>query len=882
MGAEVRVQHAYPAAMDFLRRHGPEALAVLHDLLAHAELASGSAESGTWSYSQDPATMGVTSATDPNGRVSTSTWDANANPLTSTDALGRRSSFTYTAKNRVLTATDPLGVTTTNSYDNNANLTATSRPLTATGAIATTAYAYDPARPGDLVSTTDPTNRVSTSAYDTVGNRIREADPLGNATTFAYDGIGRMTSSSTPMSKTTTHTYNAFGQRTSSTDALANTNSWAYDAKANRTSETDANGQTTAFAYNSADQQISVTRPDSTVERTSFDSAGNVASQTDALGRVTTFGYDARHRRTSATDSLGRVTRYAYDKSGNKSSLIDAAGRTTTFGYDAADQHISTGYSDGSTPPVLYGYDANGRRNSMIDASGAGTYTYDSLGRLIRHANGSGATVGYSYDLADRLTSIAYPVPGQVVARSYDSAGRLAGVSDWLGHTTTFAYDPDSTLVRRNYPNGVVSNFSYDGAARVSAVGHAAGATTLLNLAYSRDKVGSVTAENAKGFGYDVRNRLVSTTGPTRSYTYGSADDLTKVSIPSGTTSTMAYDAAHQLTSLGLSPAPATGPDYSFSYDAQGNRTAKKTSLGVPVASYTYDQANRLIASGSGAYTYDGDGLRTAKTGTDQGTFTWDVSEGLPLLLHDGTNAYVTGPGGLPLQQIDASGRVLYYQGDQLGSTRLLTDATGAVAASYDYDPYGNQTTTTTTSPTIVNPLRFAGQYTDAETGFIYLRARYYDPATGQFLTKDPVEGGSCTPYDYVCGDPVNALDLDGRQRCWKRNGKWRCGDDPAESLIKFFSARRLFDPRSAPANAASGAVGNRIGRAAKPARSWKRGRGFYQPRSVVPDFITGFATFLDFQIDQDQISQPVPSYASKPAYMCSKRYADAHGRCGP
>ncbi len=73
------------------------------------------------------------------------------------------------------------------------------------------------------------------------------------------------------------------------------------------------------------------------------------------------------------------------------------------------------------------------------------------------------------------------------------------------------------------------------------------------------------------------------------------------------------------------------------------------------------------------------------------------------------------------------------YHHDQLGSPRSLSSATGATAATATYGPYGNLTASTGR----LSPLGFAGEYTDAETGFQYLRARYYDPVTGQFLSRD-------------------------------------------------------------------------------------------------------------------------------------------------
>jgi RHS repeat-associated protein len=139
--------------------------------------------------------------------------------------------------------------------------------------------------------------------------------------------------------------------------------------------------------------------------------------------------------------------------------------------------------------------------------------------------------------------------------------------------------------------------------------------------------------------------------------------------------------------------------------------------------------------------------------------FVWDAADGLPLVLQDGSTLYVTGPGGLPLEQVSGT-TVLYYQQDQLGSTRAITDSAGAIAASYTYDAYGNLTSQTTGS--VSNPFLYTGQYRDSETGLYYLRARYYDPATAEFLSRDPKVAKSWDPYAYAAGDPLNAADPSG------------------------------------------------------------------------------------------------------------------------
>src|SRR5919198_2079825 len=97
-----------------------------------------------------------------------------------------------------------------------------------------------------------------------------------------------------------------------------------------------------------------------------------------------------------------------------------------------------------------------------------------------------------------------------------------------------------------------------------------------------------------------------------------------------------------------------------------------------------------------------------------------------------------------------------YYYGDQLGSIRAVTDRSGSVAATYNYDAYGKRTSVT---GSLYNPFGYAGEYTDGESGLLYLRARYYDPATQQFLTRDPIEAVTEQPYGYSLGTPTNLVD---------------------------------------------------------------------------------------------------------------------------
>jgi RHS repeat-associated protein len=205
--------------------------------------------------------------------------------------------------------------------------------------------------------------------------------------------------------------------------------------------------------------------------------------------------------------------------------------------------------------------------------------------------------------------------------------------------------------------------------------------------------------------------------------------------VAGSTTTNFTYDNSDQL----LSTAVVGGATTSYSYDNAGRRTSSgSTTLG-------WNQQDRMVSFGSSAgYAYNGVGLRTSKTvsGTAE-AFVWEVADGLPLLIGDGTTSYVSGPGGLPLEQINGS-TVLYYQQDQLGSTRAITDSTGAVAESYTYDAYGN---ISSQSGSVSNPFLYSGEYRDGESGYYNLRARYYDPSTGQFISRDPKDRVPLGPH---------------------------------------------------------------------------------------------------------------------------------------
>jgi RHS repeat-associated protein len=182
------------------------------------------------------------------------------------------------------------------------------------------------------------------------------------------------------------------------------------------------------------------------------------------------------------------------------------------------------------------------------------------------------------------------------------------------------------------------------------------------------------------------------------------------------------------------------------------------------VTAYTYSPSGALASvttpSVSVSYTSDARNLRQSRTvGAVTQQFTWSSVGGLPLLLSDGEHSYIYGVSSTPIAQVDeATGAVQYLHSDLLGTPRLVTDAGGSQVGTSTVDAFGSLTT----HSGVQSAFGFTGNWTDPDTGLLYLRARDYDPETGQFLTVDPLVDQTRQPYAYAGNNPVTRTDPSG------------------------------------------------------------------------------------------------------------------------
>jgi RHS repeat-associated protein len=382
-------------------------------------------------------------------------------------------------------------------------------------------------------------------------------------------------------------------------------------------------------------------------------------------------------------------------------------------------------YPDGSF--VRYAYDAGGRLASIETPGGATSFGYDSTGRLVNVSDTQAGATIYAYDLSGRVSQVLLP-DGSTTSYTRNSRG-------WV--TDLRAMAADGVTILRD------ESFTYDSA------GNRLHTTELgREVTYGFDAAGRIVAESRTGadpgtlaYSYDADWNLLQKGGQTLSY-----DGYLRLT-GDGIWTSYTYDAAGR-------PVTRSRPGLTqqFSYDSLGRLTGVSQTGGIPSQiSLEYDGndlLNRVVVDGVGR------------------RLLWDPASSVPRLLEERTDAndllrrYVYGLG--PVAVVDETGVHAIHR-DALGSVRLITSSNGNMT-QYAFDAYGDQTVGLADG---TSSLRYAGELFLPELGLYYLRARFYDPAAGRFLTPDPLEPTpdlplTYNPYLYASGNPVRFTDPTG------------------------------------------------------------------------------------------------------------------------
>jgi RHS repeat-associated protein len=668
----------------------------------------------------------LTSVTDPLGRAIRLDYEPVFHHLKSLqDARGNVTRFEYDAQGNLTRLEKPLGVETRFGWDANGNLTSVTD---AEGS--TTRLTYDAL--GNSTEVRDALGNVTRFEYDSLSRRIRAVDPLGGEARQSFDALDRVVQFVNRLGQSTTATYDREGRLIRGLDFAGRATSFRYDARNNLSQVTDALGQ--------------VTRYDFTTPDCGCTASANLAQFRDAAGYTRVQTYDSEDRLLATTDALGHTTRYAYDARGNIAKKTGPNGELTTFEYDAAGQLIRKAFADGTE--ARFAYDQAGNLVSASNQHVTLTHTYDELKRLTSVTDSRfQKTIRYSYNKLGKRTAMTDP-EGGVTSYAYDANRRLAAVTSPSGAVVRLGRDPLGRISTIDYAGAASASFRYDDAGRIAELAYAqAGATTPWALfRYSYDAAGNATAvagpDGSHIYQYDATNRLLRAhhdLAPAEVYTYDGAGNRTG----SAADPAYRYDPAGRLLA-------AEGA--SFAYDRNGNLIRKTTAnqtaprARAGTTRYTWDPEDRLVrvdlpGGGDVAYKYDPFGRRIEKNAN--GVVTIWLYDGNDILLEMDvggrrTARYTHGRGiDWPLA-VERDARTWFYHADVLGSVVALSDSSGDALRLYAYDTWGRPRSTEPGGP--ANPYRFAGREYDAETGLYYLRARYYDPATGRFVSADPLD----------------------------------------------------------------------------------------------------------------------------------------------
>ncbi len=750
----------------------------------------------------------VVAFTDGLGRRSTTTYDRWSHVVAETRADGATRSTAYDAVGRVVSAADYDGAVTRYDYApprSDGLLTALAVEVRAADG-GTSRFRYDDRanlvsaiRPGGaetrfvrdtrglVLAVQDRIGLRRRFAWDAAGLPVWEASTQAARVRFAHDALGRLVETQRAGEQPVRYARDAVGRVVEVVRADGRRVRLAYDQEGQVTSHTNAAGRVTRWEYGGLPYPVRRIAADGTARLYEYDDDLRLVGLTNAKGERYTLGYDLAGQLVEEVGFDDRCQRYAYDAAGFLAEHQDEEGRGAVFRRDPLGRLLERRFADGTVQQYRYdklgrmvgadnaarrvGFvwaadgtlaeehqddlvlrhacDARGRRVETVLPDGrrvrvewngddtvasvrfedtsVARYTRDALGREITRHSG-GLAIGSDYDPQGRLIrQVAHGRAREAVLGrrySYDDADRVAAIDDLLGGQAEYRYDAQERLI--GVDGDDPEAFVIDPAGNILAgTGEASGVAVGDRLLFRGDR-----KFEYDGCGNRVREVRGAGGGVVVDYRYGPDNQLKEVEERSRR--------GRRVTR--------------FAYDALGRRVSKESAWAPPAP------ANDVFAGGAPVETtmrflWDGNVL-VAETQSDD-----------PL-----ATVYLHEPGSFrPLAQVrrDAGGQadaVYHYHLDQVGTPREVTNDNGRVVWRGRLKAWGALAAEPVAE--VAQPLRFQGQYADAETGLHYNRFRYYAPAEGCYVQQDPIGLlGGVNLASYV-SDPASAVDPFGLAKC--------------------------------------------------------------------------------------------------------------------
>ncbi|PKM82769.1 MAG: hypothetical protein CVU89_04515 [Firmicutes bacterium HGW-Firmicutes-14] len=759
--------------------------------------------------------------TDPLHRDNEIELDKNGNRLAVTDGNNNTTKFRYDANGRLELVIDARNNVTKYRYDDVGNL----RFFTDANSNSTE-YRYN--EKNLLTEVINPLGQKTSFRYDESGNTTAKTDPNGNTIEYEYDELNRLLGAYYPDGSYVEYGYNDQGKREWMED-MYGTTWYDYDEMGRLTAVTNQDDMTTEYDYNALGLKTVARYPDGGEVHYGYDILNRLTTVTDRLGKITSYKYDAVGRRTETVLPNGVVTSYDYDKANQLTAIAsinpidkllaryeytyDRAGNrdsftqtvedmvyTTDYKYDPLNQLIGVDNPDGSR--VSYDYDPVGNRIKMTKAEGdyitTTKYDYNEANELLRYSMNEGPYTEFRYDNnGNRTTKIE---PGnRVTTYAWDYENRLTEVNfhqdKWVG----FEYDGDGNRITKlsamtqpwhdegtKHDNGKGNDPDFVPPGQQKAKKQQ---SDLIYMLLKNDK-GEGSNGGGNGGGNSGGNSNGNSGGnggnngggnsggnsggncDSNGNGNGNGNDKDKPDNDKGNGNDKDKD------NNGKDSAKVKNKDISKKEREEKKEKAKSKN--------GYRKKGKFENRGKHLGWYkNGKIPPEAEEKVELTYYLNDVSDSLTQVLmtynEEGNfdSAYTYGLERIEVEALDEtrpeSQDPLYYLYDGLGSVTFMVKPDGNKRDHYRYDEFGkpapgNSKLSEDGRNVLHNTFGYTGEMWDEESELLYLRARYYEPETGRFLSRDSYEGNLQNPlsrhlYAYVGNNPVNYVDPTGNTR---------------------------------------------------------------------------------------------------------------------
>ena len=664
-----------------------------------------------------------------------------------------------------------------------------------------------------------------TNAYYSNGQLARQTDALGNTIKYEYGTLNKLTKTYTPFNgsenySVTENKYDKNGNiiLTKQTVQKEDSSTVKYSITQNEYNGLGLLSKVTLSGTGSSGKNI--TQYFYNNDGIETEMRTGLSSDSDTSYLKTEYEYDSRNHLVRTTDSTGYNSgTITYDLNGNVLTNTDANGNVTTNTYDALNRVLTanTVNSKDSSKNVSksYTYDSMGRITKSV-SNGLTTNTiYDSLGRKYTEGeyDGDGYSVfrGFFYEGVSQYVSKEITGQYNLLLYSsktyeYDGEMRVVKVKESGNETVSYTYDENGNKKTETLANGVVSTYTYNNNNKVTGITNKKGNFTISSYEYSYYLDGSdackVRNENGiietTSYEYDGLKRLteesvaIGNSTDTYAYEYDDYGNRLKMTVTGSENYVIEYsysDAQGKYTALLQKETKTVENEEDndllnpygnfkieqtvYSYDKNGNQITK-TADGKTETN-TYDGLNQRIGFTDGtttaSYAYNVDGLRYEKTVDGQTiNHVWDGNKQIIADVIDNqfyeAACYIRGTNLVAKYNYKNGDKTeyTYYTQNAHGDVVNLTNANGEVTKTYKYDAFGVEKDIDEND---ANAFRYCGEYYDVESGTIYLRARYYDPSIGRFISRDSFAGKNEDPlslnlYTYCHNNPIINIDPSG------------------------------------------------------------------------------------------------------------------------